>query len=450
MSQPPEIKENGDKKEHHGEHKNKHHKKKHESSSSDSDNHKERKRRERKKERKEHKHKKERKECGCKERKECDCKEQPKVEDKKSKSKSKSNSSHDSDKKCEKRGPRGKRGHKGKSGSKGERGPRGKSGSKGERGPKGKDYDYDLKKCCVKLSTPTGDLGLYHTFVMDCCEDNHHVLAYGYLKNHEETDVPTSLWATDDDDKKGLGIAADAEHEINKLSYVQFDLCHLIENQWIKKVDIKIGAIKCKEGFALYGSNCLGKLGEMIYKSHDRKSEQVITIPEYGRFKFVSVTATGCDDLSNVLVERLCIYKYKKPYEHAFAYVYSDAPQKVLLGAPISFEFQGPIKHFNQIDAYTLQCQVSGVYMEMMHVDSIGPNSCAIYKNGVIQSGSWFGANSGAQDMGQSILVLTKGDTLQVINQSSQDGAITLCALGSGASPSSNQSTAGFSVWRIA
>jgi len=120
------------------------------------------------------------------------------------------------------------------------------------------------------------------------------------------------------------------------------------------------------------------------------------------------------------------------------------------LGAPIAFENVRSAFNFNIISATMLQCLVSGIYYEMKTIDTLEPNSCALYVNGVLEAGTWFGANATAQDVGHAIIPLYAGDTLELRNQSSQGGTITLSPLGSGANPSVGQSTAAFCIFKIA
>ena len=73
-----------------------------------------------------------------------------------------------------------------------------------------------------------------------------------------------------------------------------------------------------------------------------------------------------------------------------------------------------------------------------------------IIQNGIIEIGSWFGANATAQDLGAAIISLRAGDVIDVRNQSSQGGTITISPLGSGANPNVGQSTTGWVVFKIA
>ena len=133
----------------------------------------------------------------------------------------------------------------------------------------------------------------------------------------------------------------------------------------------------------------------------------------------------------------------------AYAFRYSTLTQTVALGDPISFEFNGPIANFTTLSSTQLRCDISGVYWEIKTIDTLEPNSCALYINGLLKSGTWFGANATAQDIGEAIIVLNAGDTIELRNQSSQGGTIHLAPLGSGANPSIGQTTAAFSIFRI-
>jgi hypothetical protein len=89
------------------------------------------------------------------------------------------------------------------------------------------------------------------------------------------------------------------------------------------------------------------------------------------------------------------------------------------------------------------------VYWEIKTIDTLEPNSCALYVNGLLYPGTWFGANSTAQDIGEAILILNAGDILELRNQSSQGGTISLAPLGSGANPTVGQVRSAFSIFRI-
>ena len=83
-------------------------------------------------------------------------------------------------------------------------------------------------------------------------------------------------------------------------------------------------------------------------------------------------------------------------------------------------------------------------------VDTLEPNSCALYINGINHPGTWFGANATAQDIGTALVKLQTGDIIELRNQSSQGGTVTLSPLGSGANPSAGQATAAIVLFKIA
>jgi hypothetical protein len=130
--------------------------------------------------------------------------------------------------------------------------------------------------------------------------------------------------------------------------------------------------------------------------------------------------------------------------------MYSTLIQSIPLGAPISFEYVPVIYNFTMINPTQLQCDLDGIYFQTQIIDSLEPNSCALYVNGVLKPGSWFGGNATAQDVGESIIYLFAGDILEVRNQSSQGGTINLSPLGSGANSTVGQTTAAMSIFRIA
>jgi hypothetical protein len=137
-------------------------------------------------------------------------------------------------------------------------------------------------------------------------------------------------------------------------------------------------------------------------------------------------------------------------YIPAYAFRYSLVNQEIPLGGQIAFEVNGPTVGFTPLSDTQLRCDVSGVYWEIKTIDTLEPNSCALYVNGLLAAGTWFGANATAQDIGEAILILNAGDILELRNQSSQGGHISLAPLGSGANPTVGQVRAAFSIFRIA
>jgi len=134
----------------------------------------------------------------------------------------------------------------------------------------------------------------------------------------------------------------------------------------------------------------------------------------------------------------------------AYAFVYTTTTQQIILGGTVPFTNIGAINGFTLIAPDTLQADVPGIYWEIKTIDTLEPNSFALYINGVLFPGAWFGANATAQDVREAIVPLNAGDILQLRNQSSQGGTVTLAPLGSGSNPSVGQTTAAFSIFRIA
>ena len=137
-------------------------------------------------------------------------------------------------------------------------------------------------------------------------------------------------------------------------------------------------------------------------------------------------------------------------FNPAYVYIYTLGVQQVTLGSAVSFTNVGAIAGFTLLSPTTLRADVKGVYMEIKTIDTLEPNSFALYVNGVLYPGTWFGANATAQDVGEAIIFLNAGDLIEVRNKSSQGGTVTLSPLGSGSNSSVGQSTAALSLFRIA
>ena len=85
----------------------------------------------------------------------------------------------------------------------------------------------------------------------------------------------------------------------------------------------------------------------------------------------------------------------------------------------------------------------------MLNIQFVQPNACALYVNGLIVPGSWFGSESQSTTVCQLILKLEAGDIVQLVNQSSQTGTITITPLGSGINPFVGQNAVSLSIWRM-
>jgi hypothetical protein len=100
---------------------------------------------------------------------------------------------------------------------------------------------------------------------------------------------------------EGIGIASDPQREINKLTYIQLDVSEIQD----VSPNITIENIQEDGGFALYGSNKLGKMGDLLYTSSDSPPTQTISIPEIKSYKYISVTAAGDSIIANVLLRSI-------------------------------------------------------------------------------------------------------------------------------------------------
>jgi len=99
-----------------------------------------------------------------------------------------------------------------------------------------------------------------------------------------------------------LGIANDPQHEINKYNYIQLDVSDIADT---KSPRIIVQNIQDDGGFALYGSNQLGKIGVLLYTSPDFPSEQITPLPEINTYKYISITAAGSSIIANVLLQSI-------------------------------------------------------------------------------------------------------------------------------------------------
>lgn len=298
-----------------------------------------------------------------------------------------------------------------------------------------------LDKHCYCFVNPEIVQGPCASFVVD----DYPITVHGFKKDR----CPANL-IVKPCPKGGLGIEATPENGINSSYFVQFDLCSLIADHTVKGVELCLTELDCRgDRIELYGSNELGVLGNKIYKSKKDEKCDCYQVPHYGKYKYVSITlpSHSCEDKLGVLIKSFCTY-----HDHidAYAFVYSDNVEQVTIGSTIKWEHISQISGFSLLTDDTLVCHVKGVYSELMTVDTLEPNACAVYVNNVKVLGSWFGANSTAQDVGNTILKLNVGDQIQLRNESSQGGTVTLSPLGSGANNSVGQTTAAFSIFRIA
>ena len=113
----------------------------------------------------------------------------------------------------------------------------------------------------------------------------------------------------------------------------------------IKKVRLYLGKNK---GYQIYGSNCIGELGTLLFCSDQRKCSIPLT------YQYVSVTTK-----SHVSIKSLCI---KREYCHAFCFFYTNTKQDIPTGSAVSFDQKGISNRVSQKDPVTFMIEVKGVY----------------------------------------------------------------------------------------
>ena len=124
------------------------------------------------------------------------------------------------------------------------------------------------------------------------------ITAYGYLISPGTSDIPTYLYGKTGEE---LGIASDPQRGINKLTYIQLDVSEIQD----RKTKITIDNIKKEGGFALYGSNIKGQIGDLLYRSPDNPTTQTVVIPNENNYQYISITADGSSIVSNVMLRSI-------------------------------------------------------------------------------------------------------------------------------------------------
>lgn len=311
-----------------------------------------------------------------------------------------------------------------------------------------------FKECTSLVCPPEGNLGPVYLYTLD--EGAYSIPVLGFVKGQNgQPDQPADLFAKKSCSAKGLGLAQTPENGINQNVYVQFDMTQLVNDPDVDTFQLCLNLLDCSDVVEVYGSNSAGSLGKRLMKSDGKEKKLQLPLNDNSccenknqLYNFIAVTLheRKCSNKLGFLVECICLY-HRKP--QAYAAIHTDQIVSIPLGSPIPFQFVEQIRGFQYIDSFTLRCLVKGIYAQIMTVDTLEPNSCAVYVNGVRAGGTWFGANATAQDIGNGMLKLKVGDLIQLINQSSQGGTITLSPLGSGANNSVGQNTAAFCIWRV-
>jgi hypothetical protein len=132
--------------------------------------------------------------------------------------------------------------------------------------------------------------------------------------------------------ENGIGFVGDllSNNEIDSLHFAQIDLGDFIRVKTLKCNDptMKIGSIQVGEGFAIYGSNVLGQIGQLLYSytntidDSDANASKQFVVPSYNTtdltttgdlykygttpFRYISVTATTGNVTLSLLTLYLC------------------------------------------------------------------------------------------------------------------------------------------------
>ena len=181
----------------------------------------------------------------------------------------------------------------------------------------------EKEKCCDNICIPVNKKIYFGFPLLDIGPVNEYIQndiiikAYGFMLILPN-DIPTNLYGKDNGiDDSGLGITIDNEHEINKYTYIQLDLSILKRN--IKKCsipEITITSIQLTEGFTIYGSNTLGSIGNILYISNNTSISQMIELYWIYDYTYISITASGSNPSSNVLL-------------YSIDYVICEYPQEI-------------------------------------------------------------------------------------------------------------------------
>ncbi|MDQ2824371.1 MAG: hypothetical protein M3R29_02880 [Verrucomicrobiota bacterium] len=100
--------------------------------------------------------------------------------------------------------------------------------------------------------------------------------------------------------ERGLGLVGTVNNElqVNPLNFIQLDLTSILALGFTNG-QISVGSVQSGESFSLYGSNTLGLLGTKLNVTPYGSTfdEQLISVPSFGTYKFISVVAAAVDVL---------------------------------------------------------------------------------------------------------------------------------------------------------
>jgi hypothetical protein len=153
----------------------------------------------------------------------------------------------------------------------------------------------------ILFNTPAGNVGTSETYTLNDVS----IKAYGY--NIGSPNTPTDLFGKNDGpNETGLGMDSDSDNEINTTTFVMLDISNLFSKECENKPTITVGSIQSGEGFYIYGSNVLGELGTLLLTQGDSALSQTVTIPEFGHYQYISITATDGNVVLYSLDYELC------------------------------------------------------------------------------------------------------------------------------------------------
>jgi hypothetical protein len=138
------------------------------------------------------------------------------------------------------------------------------------------------------FSDPAGTLGTSHDFSVDGIS----VTATAHSIDEGEAADLFGKQAGGDED--GLGIASRSDREINGQAFIQLDVTNLL-NAGFTDGRLTIDSVEKGESFKIFGSNKKGDLGTLLMTGH--LDDTAFAIPDFGQFKFISVTAGNGDVL---------------------------------------------------------------------------------------------------------------------------------------------------------
>ncbi|MDD4930537.1 MAG: collagen-like protein [Candidatus Colwellbacteria bacterium] len=110
-----------------------------------------------------------------------------------------------------------------------------------------------------------------------------------------------------------------------------------------------------------------------------------------------------------------------------YGYVYNLTSTTVAIESPINFDTNGPLLGISHTPSSpSIIFSESGVYSIIFSVSGTQPNQFAIFINGVPDGSTIYGSGAGTQqNTGPSIILITSGDVLTLVNHSSAS-AVTL------------------------